>query len=151
MYDGQVFAIYNNSTIELAIGTGDAILLTNFITKSTVFKSQDQHWVPICFPGFNAQGYLQAYISSIKVRESMKDGILDTTTMFLVLIAVSNDPDSFKDLILGKSYMEKALHLPEINPRLNHELSNCVVNGKFFFLCSPPRLFYPLFPFLASE
>ena len=147
MYEGHVFAIHTNSTIELPIGTGgkristlykfliflillflDAILLTNFITKSTVFKSQDQHWVPICFPGFNAQGYLQAYISSLKVRDA-KDGI-DSLSMFLVLIAVSNDPDSFKDLIMGKAYMEKALKLPEINTRLIIELTTHNLNGK---------------------
>lgn len=53
--------------------------------------------------------------------------------MFMVLIAVSNDPDSFKELIAGKMYMEKASRLPEINTRLTLELSSSVLNGTIFF------------------
>ncbi len=53
--------------------------------------------------------------------------------MFMVLIAVSNDPDSFKELIAGKMYMEKASRLPEINTRLTLELSSSVLNGTSFF------------------
>jgi len=128
LHDGNVFAIQNNPNIDLSIGTGDAILLANFITKSTVFKSQDQqYWVPICLPGFNAQGYLQAYVSTINIRDA-RDGI-DGVAMFMVLIAVSNDPDSFKELIAGKMYMEKASRLPEINTRLTLELSSSVLNA----------------------
>jgi hypothetical protein len=52
-------------TLQLTCVFLDAILLTNFIAKSSIFKSQDQHWVPVCFPGFNAQGYLQVIISLV--------------------------------------------------------------------------------------
>jgi hypothetical protein len=72
----------------------------------------------------------------LSIRDT-KDGI-EGMSMSLVLVAVSNDPDSFKDLISGKSYMEKAAKLAEINTRLILELSSHSSNGKrnvFIFIC----------------
>jgi hypothetical protein len=68
--------------------------------------------------------------------------------MSLVLVAVSNDPDSFKDLISGKSYMEKATKLTEINTRLILELSSHSSNCKIGFVDS---LVFYLFTMFFSK
>jgi hypothetical protein len=62
------------------------------------------------------------------VREA-KNGI-EGLALRLVLIAVSNDPESFKALIQGKAQMEKACLSPDINTRLLIELNNHRLNGK---------------------
>lgn len=39
----------------------DLLLLAHFIANSSSLKTQDQHWVPVCMPGFNEHGYLQVF------------------------------------------------------------------------------------------
>ena len=42
-------------------GQSDILLLSHFVTQSNSLRTNDQHWVPICMPGFNANGYLQVF------------------------------------------------------------------------------------------
>jgi hypothetical protein len=48
-----------------ALHPADLLILINFITNVTSFKSSDS-WAPICLPKFNSKGFLYAHVSSFE-------------------------------------------------------------------------------------
>lgn len=60
--DGMLISNQQNSSSGLNLTIGDALLLTNFVNQSQSLKSNEQNWIPICLPEFNANGYLQVWI-----------------------------------------------------------------------------------------
>lgn len=59
LYKDQLISYCCNSTVQINLNTSDVLLLSHFVANSTYFRSNDQHWVPICLPEFNSKGYLQ--------------------------------------------------------------------------------------------
>lgn len=116
LHKDQLIGYCCNSTVQINLNTSDVLLLTNFVANSTSFRSNDQHWVPICLPEFNAKGYLQAYISDIKILSKASYQSVDVT---VILVASSADPDLFKELHRGKRYLEQCLVQPSIADRIH--------------------------------
>ncbi len=106
LHQRDLLSAQQNSTAGLALGTSDLSLLVNFVASSSSLKSGDQHWVPLCLPAFNPGGYLQAFISNI----TLGAGTMDQTSVTVILIATSSDPDVFKELYYGKRMLEVVRH-----------------------------------------
>jgi hypothetical protein len=119
--DGMLISNQQNSSSGLNLTIGDALLLTNFVNQSQSLKSNEQNWIPICLPEFNANGYLQAYVASLNV-EVEKHGVC---SFQLVLVA---QPQDLQNLIKGKNYLQKLMGIIPSAPRLfslfeQHQLS----------------------------
>ena len=91
--------------------TGDAVLLTHFVANTTSLQSSDQHWIPICLPDFNDKGFLQAYVSSLKITPHEKAADSGFT---LVLVAASSDQDIFRRCPIYIIYAIYALSSPQV-------------------------------------
>ena len=48
-----------------SISSSDLLLLMNFVESSSSFQASSECWSPICFPEFNAKGYLYSLVSYI--------------------------------------------------------------------------------------
>lgn len=57
LHEGNILSMCQNPTTEFTLATADIMLLTTFASKFA--RTSDQHWIPLCFPTFNDQGYLQ--------------------------------------------------------------------------------------------
>ncbi len=97
-----------NPSMSLALDTADVLLLTHFVSNSNSFKSHDQNWVPICMPNFNANAFLQAYISCMKF-ENPSSPSAPPIELMIVLLAAESDPNTFKDLHLGRLSLQEKL------------------------------------------
>ena len=63
----------------------DLLLLSNFVTNSTAFRSVES-WTPICLPHFNPTGFLYAYVADLSHQ------------LCLVLISAKQSADQFHAL-----------------------------------------------------
>lgn len=115
LFKDRMVNMYSNASMSLQLTTSDIVLLSHFVANSSSFRSNEQHWVPICMPDFNANGYLQAYISNIGVSGQDLTRREDFT---LILVAASADSDTFKDLHRGRRGFEQQLIVPSIAGRL---------------------------------
>lgn len=115
MSEDLLFSAYKNPSLDLNLTTADVILLTHFVANSKSLRTNDQHWVPLCLPAFNPNGYLQMYISNVPVSG-------DEGQFILILIAVSSEGESFSNLLKGKRYFEKVSPptSPECHPTDQH-------------------------------
>eukprot|EP01042_Synura_sphagnicola_P009990 gene9990-12828_t len=109
--DGMLISNQQGSSSGLNLSVADALLITNFVNASQSLKTNEQSWIPVCLPEFNANGYLQAYVASLNV-EVEKYG---TSCFLLVLIA---QPQDLQNLIKGKNYLQKLLGITPTAPRL---------------------------------
>lgn len=94
---------YLNASLGLSVGTTDLILLTNFVCSSSMGSAHSQSgsehsWIPICLPGFNSSGYLQAYVGKFSIEESA----VVSEGWTLIMIAVSGEPNELQNLMSGK-------------------------------------------------
>jgi hypothetical protein len=126
-----------NAEMQINLSTADLVLLTQFVANSNAFRANDQHWVPICLPDFNAKGYLQvwtifcqivfctriahhlwtpfkpylpphqAYISHLRLSLPKTQLTADVT---VILMASSADPELFRELHRGRKYLEQVVN-----------------------------------------
>lgn len=89
----------------LHLQTSDLQLLAHFVANSNSLRSHDQNWVPICMPSFNSTAFLQAYVASIRFKDSSDNSV----DIFLVLIATTSDPTMFKELHNSRLVLESSL------------------------------------------
>lgn len=125
--DGTLLSYSCNTGLDLQLGVSDVLLLIHFVSKSSSLRTRhnQQHWVPLCLPYFNAGAFLQAYICNIQLPGNTL-GNLDHSRgvlargidMSLVLISSSSDASKFKDLHSGREDLEQALLSPGIAHRL---------------------------------
>eukprot|EP01038_Epipyxis_sp_PR26KG_P016072 gene16072-21827_t len=105
LYKDAVVGFFVNPLTQLSLGTNDLALMVHFVANSSTFnRSSDQHWVPICMPDFNSTGYLQAYVSNLRVPSTLNELLVDFS---LILVAVSPDPAQFKDLHTSRIKFEE--------------------------------------------
>lgn len=99
----------------------------HFIAHSGSFsQTNDQHWVPVCLPLFNPNGFLQAYICNLRIKSTSAVGATTlnasatSTTVIgigastqneyadftLVFIASASDSNVFKELHQARNMLE---------------------------------------------
>ena len=104
------------------------VLLAHFVGNSSSLHGQDQNWVPVCLPGFNARALLQAYICTLRIadpaaaveQEKGERGATSTSTgagyafadISLILISASADPAVFPGLHAARGELERSLQKP---------------------------------------
>ena len=86
-----------NPSSGLLFDSSDFVLLSTLVCSSSSLRSHEQNWVPICLPSFNANAYLQAYVAHFP----FSDTEISTTSLSLVLVSGTSDPESFRVLHLA--------------------------------------------------
>ena len=115
---GDMLCSYNtNATLDLELSTDDVLLLTNFVGHSKSLQSQDQNWIPLCFPAFNSRAYLQAYTCNIKFNLPT-NSTTKSYSLTLILIATSADSKVFSELHEGRLVLERDILRTDIPQRL---------------------------------
>ncbi|KAK4474204.1 hypothetical protein MN116_003501 [Schistosoma mekongi] len=94
------------------LSPSDIHLLLNLIGSSQSFKSAQSHWLPICLPKFDANGFLYASVTYLN----------DTTCMVLLTV----DSEKFYPL---KSITEKVFTL--LNTTHNGDHLSAILSSKF--------------------
>ncbi|CAH8452634.1 unnamed protein product [Schistosoma intercalatum] len=94
------------------LSPSDIHLLLNLIGSSQSFKSAQSHWLPICLPKFDANGFLYASVTYLN----------DTTCMVLLTV----DSEKFYPL---KSITEKVFTL--LNTTNNGDHLSAIMSSKF--------------------
>ena len=115
LFRDQLLTFCTNASTDLELATSDFLLLANFVGNSNSLRSNDQNWVPICFPEFNPDAYVQAYICNIHLLGGTASRNLDIS---LVLISTSADPIMFNALHLGRQQFESNIQQNGIPDRL---------------------------------
>eukprot|EP01034_Spumella_vulgaris_P025311 gene25311-31754_t len=133
-----------NSAMQINLSTSDMVLLTQFVANSNAFRANDQHWVPICLPDFNPKGYLQAYISHLRLSLPKTQHTTDVT---VILMASNADPELFRELHRGRKYLEQCLIQPSVMERIFQAVGNQVkyvdkylepsMSAHFLYKCRP--------------
>ena len=141
LFDDSLLVYMTNESSGLVLTASDIILLSSFVSHSTSLKSNDQSWVPICLPAFNANAYLQAYIANFPLT------VMGSKMLSLVLISASTDADMFRNLHTSRTKLQERLSSEELSTKIKHSIldENIVLNRylksflalHFFFKCNP--------------
>jgi hypothetical protein len=152
LYGDALVAYSSNKTMDLNLHVSDAVLLAHFVGNSSSLRSNDQHWVPLCLPHFNAGAFLQAYISNLRIINNSSSGSSSADEvahmdLSLVLISAVSDASMFKDLHAGREILEQALTNPLLAPRILaslHDQSRAL--NKYLSASRSLHFFYKLRP-----
>jgi len=124
------YAVDNSG--QLVPDTADILLLTHLVANSPSLHSYSPSWIPVCLPGFNPAGYLQAYVSAIPLHSpyeapsdgsarvdvipspsggnvTAQSGRMDICGVSLILISTSTEEDQFRKLHEGRILLQEAL------------------------------------------
>eukprot|EP01041_Mallomonas_annulata_P003600 gene3600-7161_t len=75
LLDDKLLAYALDDSGHLTPDTADILLLTHLVAKSPSLHSYAPSWIPVCLPGFNPSGYLQAYVSAIPLSLSLSQSM----------------------------------------------------------------------------
>lgn len=122
-----------NETMDVSLDVKDLLLLSHFVHHSPSLRCHDQNnWVPLCLPCINEGGYVQAYISPLKLDENSNGGASspqknqnDPSPVSLILISASSgSSDEIKKLHDARMAIQQGIWSSSIASHLVTAIAN---------------------------
>lgn len=114
MYEEHLIAYSLNGSIGIALEVSDILLLTHFVSNSSSLRrSNDQNWVPVCLPSFNEKAFLQAYVCNLRLMSGGR-----VADLSLVLLSTSAEPETFSQLHEARKEFERKISQAALSDRL---------------------------------